>query len=149
MTEEKETTAPAVRPKPKDRMARLEEIPRLKEEAATIRIMTGDFCAHFHGTDGKNLCPACQEFLAYALKRLACCPYGGEKPVCGKCKIHCYKPREREVARKMMRWAGPRLIWTHPRLAVQHLIDLRREAPEKPRNTARPARPAPDSERKN
>lgn len=53
-------------------MSRLSDIPRLREEAETIRVMTGEYCAHFHGTDGKNLCPACREFLAYALKRLAC-----------------------------------------------------------------------------
>lgn len=120
----------------RDRMSRLKDIPRLREEAETIRVMTGEYCAHFHGTDGKNLCPACREFLAYALKRLACCPYGGEKPVCGKCKIHGYKPAERETARRIMRWAGPRLMWTHPKMAFIHLLDLRREAPEKPRNKA-------------
>ena len=126
----------AFTPAARDRMSRLSDIPRLREEAETIRVMTGEYCAHFHGTDGKNLCPACREFLAYALKRLACCPYGGEKPVCGKCKIHCYKPAERETARRIMRWAGPRLMWTHPKMAFIHLLDLRREAPEKPRNKA-------------
>lgn len=35
-----------------------------------------------------------------------------------------------------MRWAGPRLMWTHPKMAFIHLLDLRREAPEKPRNKA-------------
>ena len=120
---------------PKDRMARLVEVPRLRKEAETIRVMTGEYCAHFHGTDGRTLCPSCAAFLAYALKRLACCPYGGEKPVCGNCRIHCYKPAERETARRIMRWAGPRLILKHPVMAIEHVLDARREAPEKPRNT--------------
>lgn len=128
---------------PKDRMARLTEVPRLRKEAETIRVMTGEYCAHFHGTDGRTLCPSCAAFLAYALKRLACCPYGGEKPVCGKCRIHCYKPAERETARRIMRWAGPRLILKHPVMAIEHVLDARREAPEKPRNTRTKATPKP------
>ena len=78
-----------------------------KSEAQTMRVMVEEFCSYHHGTSGHMLCPKCQAFLDYALKRLACCPYGEEKPVCGSCKIHCYKPAERETARQVMRWAGP------------------------------------------
>lgn len=72
------------------RMARLETDPVLREEAETIRIMTAMYCRDRHGTSGRldGLCPECSAFLAYALKRLACCPYGASKPVCAKCRIH-------------------------------------------------------------
>ena len=74
-----------------------------------------------------------RRFLDYALKRLACCPYGEDKPVCGSCKIHCYKPAERETARQVMRWAGPRLIFSHPLMAVSHVVDkLVHKAPDTP-----------------
>ena len=128
-------------PRP-DRMSRLQDLPRLKSEAQTIRVMVEEFCSYHHGTSGHMLCPKCQAFLDYALKRLACCPYGEDKPVCGSCKIHCYKPAERETARQVMRWAGPRLIFSHPLMAVSHVVDkLVHKAPDKPRNTAR-AKPA-------
>jgi hypothetical protein len=37
--------------------------------------------------------------------------------------------------REVMRYAGPRMLWRHPLLAVAHLIDGRR-----------PARPQPNSQ---
>ena len=142
-------TPAAARPQPPaprpDRMARLEELPRLKSEAHVMRVMVEDFCHYHHGTNGRLLCPKCKEFLDYSLKRLACCPYGENKPVCGDCKIHCYKPAERETARRIMRWSGPRLIFTHPMMAVGHVVDkIVHKAPEKPRNTQR-AKPAAKS----
>ena len=60
-------------PRP-DRMSRLQDLPRLKSEAQTIRVMVEEFCSYHHGTSGHMLCPKCQAFLDYALKRLACCP---------------------------------------------------------------------------
>lgn len=118
-----------------DRMARLETIPRLNEEKRTMEAMVTSFCHAHHQTPKGELCEGCREFLAYALKRLACCPYGGDKPVCAKCKIHCYKPTEKARARDIMRWAGPRLLFSHPILTVKHMwYHATKEAPEKPRN---------------
>ncbi len=122
------------------RMARLETDPVLREEAETIRIMTAMYCrgtatARRGAPDG--LCPECSAFLAYALKRLACCPYGASKPVCAKCRIHCYRAKEKAQAREVMRHAGPRLAASHPVLSIRHLVkSLTVKAPEKPRNTA-------------
>lgn len=119
---------------PDPRLQRLDADPKLSEERRTLRVMTEDYCRAFHGTNGE-LCPACAAFLAYAEKRLACCPYGSAKPVCAKCRIHCYRKNEKETARQIMRWAGPRLVFRHPGLALSHLIQsLTVKAPEKPRN---------------
>jgi hypothetical protein len=43
-------------------------------------------------------------------------------------------PVQREQARVMMRYAGPKMPLRHLRLAIAHLIDGCRAAPEKPRN---------------
>jgi hypothetical protein len=41
----------------------------------------------------------------------------------------------------MMRYAGPRMMWRHPLLALSHVLDGKRPAPPKPRATARNAAP--------
>ena len=128
---EKNERKPAARP---DRMARLETIPRLKEEAMTIEAMVRLYCRKHHLPDEDGLCEDCRSFLEYAKKRLACCPYGGEKPVCAKCRIHCYKPEMKVRQREVMRYAGPRKL--------MYLLYSRAEPPEKPRNLRGRAKPA-------
>lgn len=133
----------AARPKP-DRMRRLREDPALREEARTLRIMIARHCRDLHGTAGSGrpgtLCPACAEFLHYALRRLACCPFGGGKPVCGRCRIHCYRADMREAARRVMRHSGPKLALGHPVLSLRHLVkSLTVTPPERPRNRGRNA----------
>lgn len=93
-----------------------------------MRAMVGMHCAHHHGT--ADLCPECRELADYADRRLDLCPYGGEKPACTNCPIHCYRPEPRERMREVMRFAGPRMLGRHPYLAVMHLIDARRAVPE-------------------
>ena len=119
------------------RLARLDDIPRLREEKETLEYMVLSYCRRHHRPSG-TLCPNCADFLAYALRRLACCPYGKDKPVCAKCRIHCYKPQYKEAARAVMREEGPRLVLTHPVLAAKHLwYSCTVKAPEKPRNRNR------------
>jgi predicted amidophosphoribosyltransferase len=101
--------------------------PRLQREHRTMQCMVEIYCRdhHAHGTAGT--CDECRQFLDYAEQRLEKCPYGEGKPTCAKCPIHCYKPAPREQARVIMRYAGPRMTFRHPWLAVTHLLDkLRR-----------------------
>ncbi|MDQ5986606.1 MAG: hypothetical protein CSYNP_02336 [Syntrophus sp. SKADARSKE-3] len=95
---------------------------RLKREGKTIQAMIGMSCRKHHGMR-KGLCPQCASLLAYAAGRLEKCPYGEAKPTCGRCPTHCYKPIMREQIREVMRYAGPRMVWCHPILALNHLFD--------------------------
>lgn len=113
-----------------ERRARL-AVPRLARELETMRVMLRIACGDRHGT-AEGLCAECDSLFQYARKRLALCPYGTDKPTCANCRIHCYGPRQRERVRDMMRYAGPRMIWRHPYLAVVHIVDGRRPAPPKP-----------------
>ena len=88
------------------------------------------YCRHHHR--GTELCDACGELADYADTKLDRCPYGAEKPACTKCPIHCYRREPREHMREIMRFAGPRMLRTHPYLAIRHLLDGRKEAPELP-----------------
>jgi predicted amidophosphoribosyltransferase len=100
---------------------------RTAREEKTVSTMVRLFCAEVHGWRN-GLCPDCAALLTYARERLARCPYQARKPTCAKCPIHCYRPRERERIRAVMRHAGPRMLLRHPILALLHLLDSRRPA---------------------
>jgi len=107
---------------------------RLGREQKTMRHMVALYCrdhrqsgSHAKRRDDSGLpCAECTDFLAYAARRLQKCPYGEDKPTCANCPIHCYKREPREFARTVMRYAGPRMMWRHPWLALLHLVDGRR-----------------------
>jgi hypothetical protein len=100
---------------------------RLGREFLTMQRMVGIHCADRHGTQRGRLCDECSKFLVYVQRRLEKCPYGDDKPTCAKCPIHCYKPAQREMAREIMRYAGPRMPLRHPWLSLLHVRDkLRR-----------------------
>lgn len=95
---------------------------RLERERHTIRVMIEIFC-HGNGHSRAALCADCQQLSAYAMQRIDKCPYQADKPTCAKCPIHCYKPAMREQIRQVMRYAGPRMILSHPVLTVWHYVD--------------------------
>ena len=99
--------------------------PRLTRKRRTLEAMIRLYCRDQHG-GGSVLCETCTELLAYAGARLDACPYGEAKSTCARCPVHCYKPAMRERIRAVMRYAGPRMLWHHPVLAVLHLLDGRR-----------------------
>lgn len=102
---------------------------RLGRERHTMAKMVEIYCDARHEHAASALCADCQEFLDYAQTRLDKCPYGADKPTCANCPVHCYKPARREQARRVMRYAGPRMSFRHPWLAILHLVDGHRTAP--------------------
>ena len=103
--------------------------PRLIREAETVEAMIRLYCRGKHGQT--ELCADCTALVAYTRVRLAKCPFQAEKPTCGQCKVHCYKPVLREQIRQVMRYAGPRMLLSHPLMAFQHLLDGQRKAPDR------------------
>lgn len=69
-----------------------------------------------------QLCKECTFLQEYAYVRLEHCPFGEKKTSCKRCKVHCYKPEMREKMRRVMRFAGPRMLWYHPWTALEHLF---------------------------
>ena len=100
---------------------------RLEKEKKTIKTMISMYCKKNHSTN-EELCEQCVELFEYAEKRLKHCRYGENKPACENCPIHCYNPDMREKVRKIMRFAGPRMIYTHPIMGFRHLFNKRRKA---------------------
>ena len=105
----------------------IKENSRIRREKKTISIMIKSYCKAHHVKE--KLCDECQELLDYALLRVDGCPFSENKPTCEKCLVHCYKPEKREKIRVVMRYAGPRMIWAHPILAILHLIDSSKKPP--------------------
>lgn len=102
---------------------------RRSREFRTIVAMLRMYCRAHHAPGTAPLCAACSELHDYAKRRLERCVFGEAKPTCANCTVHCYKASMRERIRQVMAWAGPRMLWRHPVLAIRHLIDGRRPAP--------------------
>jgi hypothetical protein len=92
--------------------------------AAMIQI----YCRAHHGAP-ISLCPECQGLLDYAGVRLERCRFGADKPTCANCPVHCYQRAQREHARLVMRYAGPRMLWEHPVMSLRHWLEGFRSAP--------------------
>lgn len=106
-------------------------------EYKTIKAMVNIYCRAHHNSAAKSVpCHKCTEFLTYANEKLDRCPYGQSKPTCNKCPIHCYKKELRQQAKAIMRYAGPRMLFRHPILAVKHLLAENRPIPANVPNKA-------------
>lgn len=94
----------------------------LKREKKTIVVMINMYCRAHHHND-TQLCNECQVLKDYALQRIAKCHFANDKPTCANCPIHCYKNDMQQQVKKVMRFSGPRMLYTHPILALFHVID--------------------------
>ncbi len=102
--------------------------PRIKREKKTVQAMIRLYCHRRH-RGSRGLCASCRSLQAYAMERLEKCPFGESKSTCSKCLVHCYKPDMRERIQEIMRFAGPRILFRHPWLAIRHLMDERSQPP--------------------
>ncbi|TFG04802.1 nitrous oxide-stimulated promoter family protein [Candidatus Thorarchaeota archaeon] len=93
---------------------------RIAEEKRTVELMIRYYCEHRHDSDA--LCPDCEDLLAYARSRLENCRYGNDKPTCRKCKTHCYSPEYRDRIKTVMRFSGPRMMFTAPLRWIRHVL---------------------------
>lgn len=95
-----------------------------QREKEIVGLMIGLYCRKKHG--GNSLCPECATLDAYAKQRIGQCQFMETKTFCSSCKVHCYKPDMREKIRLVMRFAGPRMIFYHPIMAIRHIIETKR-----------------------
>lgn len=65
-----------------------------------------------------------EALIAYAMKRLSYCKFGEEKTFCSKCPIHCYAPKYKLEIKKVMKYSGPRMLFVHPIMTINHLLGL-------------------------
>jgi hypothetical protein len=106
---------------------------RISREKKTVKIMIEMYCRANHG-NASEMCGECAGLYNYAVGRTDKCPFKEQKPVCGKCQVHCYKQDKREKMRAIMRYSGPRMLLSHPVLGVMHIIDRFRYKADKNRH---------------
>lgn len=92
----------------------------IQRETATVRLMVEVYCNGNHRRT--SLCESCSELSRYAQQRVQCCPLGSKKPTCRRCTIHCHDADHRDRIRAVMRYAGPRMLFRHPLLAIRHMF---------------------------
>ena len=62
-----------------------------------------------------------EELKTYARLRIDKCPFMESKTFCSACKVHCYQAQKREEIRQVMRYSGPRMLFHHPVMTLNHL----------------------------
>lgn len=100
----------------------------LRERGGEMRQMREGAALRERGSGERwDLCPECAELEAYAHARSERCPFMEEKTFCSNCTVHCYRPEMRERIRTVMRYAGPRMLFHHPVMAIRHMIESQHE----------------------
>lgn len=97
-----------------------------EREKAMVSEMIALYCRKKHGT-GRGLCSECSALNDYARLRSDKCPFMETKTFCSNCRVHCYKPEQREKIREVMRFSGPRMLFHHPVAAMRHVIETKKE----------------------
>lgn len=102
-----------------------------EKEKKLIPVMIKKYCKGRHrkarkeqGVKRDEVCSECGELTEYALFRLDKCPFKANKKFCSFCKIHCYKPEMREKIKAVMKYSGPRMLFTHPVFAISHAVQM-------------------------
>ncbi|MDE5812571.1 MAG: nitrous oxide-stimulated promoter family protein [Muribaculaceae bacterium] len=95
---------------------------RIEKEKRIVGLMMRIYCRGRHQAGKEALCDECAALLAYAQSRLERCPNFPDKTSCRRCTIHCYSPEHRRAIKEVMRYAGPRMLFRHPIIALKHLL---------------------------
>ncbi len=99
-----------------------------EKELLVLKEMILMYCRGNHEIEnGKECCSECQKLIDYGSQRVMHCPFMETKTFCANCKVHCYKPEMREQIRQVMRYSGPRMIYTHPGMAMWHVVTTVKE----------------------
>ena len=97
-----------------------------QREKRVVQEMITLYCRNHHHSSVFP-CSSCSALITYAHERSDKCPFMENKTFCSNCRVHCYNQNMREQIRSVMRYSGPRMLKTHPILAIRHLIESRLE----------------------
>lgn len=92
---------------------------KIEKEKKTAKLMILRYCKG-HKHCGRP-CEDCSELIQYMEKKLDLCPFMETKTYCSNCKVHCYSPNMRRQIKEVMRYSGPRMIFSHPIITIDHV----------------------------
>ena len=94
---------------------------RIMREKRTVAAMVDIYCRAPHGSSG----PVRQVRQAPGLRLLPARSLSvrREKTPCARCQVQCYGATMRTHIKEVMRYAGPRMLFRHPILALLHQWD--------------------------
>jgi len=95
---------------------------KIQKEQKIVKIMIDKYCKRNHIQVDTDICEDCMELSIYSNQRLNKCVFGEKKAFCSKCPIHCYKTEMRDKIKEVMKYSGPRKIYSNPILAMSHLL---------------------------
>jgi hypothetical protein len=95
---------------------------RIAREKRTVAAMVGIYCRAHHDSH-VALCSSCGRLIEYAFCRLDHCPFGVKKTPCARCHVHCFGSTMRDRMKEVMRYAGLRMAYRHPIMALLHQWD--------------------------
>ena len=100
---------------------------RHNREQATLEAIGRIYCnAHHAGAkDAAGLCPQCRTTVDATLARAQACPYGHEHN-CQDCDTQCQRGQAQQDVRAMMRYAAPRMAFSHPLMTIEYLRKRKR-----------------------
>jgi hypothetical protein len=104
-----------------------------QQEKQILLCMIQMYCkAHRHTVEACGLCDDCERIRAYSFERVDRCPFMETKTFCSHCSVHCYNGEMRHAIRRIMRYAGPRMLFRRPIMAMRHMLSFKRRK-RKPR----------------
>lgn len=98
----------------------LKQKTKVKKEKAVVDVMISIYCKSNHKS--KSLCKDCQNLQLYVHTKIDRCPFKPEKTYCSTCHIHCYSKIMQEKIKQVMRYSGPRMIFYHPIILIDHWL---------------------------
>ncbi|MGN0099188.1 MAG: nitrous oxide-stimulated promoter family protein [Candidatus Methanomethylophilaceae archaeon] len=92
----------------------------MRFERKVLETMVSMYCKWNHDT--VVICPECRKLTEYAFARLDECPYRKESPsACKGCPTPCYEDDMKDRIRQVMRYSGPRMMFRHPIMTMEHM----------------------------
>lgn len=92
---------------------------KIEKEKKVVKLMIKIYCKG-HKHSGRP-CQSCSELIEYVDQRIERCPLMETKTYCNNCKIHCYKPDMKIKIKEVMRYSGPRMLFSHPIMVIDHV----------------------------
>ena len=92
------------------------------KEIYVVGKMIEIYCNKSHKNPKGKLCDECSELLEYSKLRSQKCPFIENKTFCSNCRVHCYKPDMRNKIKEVMKFSGPRMLFVHPIMTINHGI---------------------------